>query len=295
MHRSGTSVMAKLLHAHGLWRGAPADMEARTPHNPDGHFEHMGLRHVNDAVLAAFGGTWDRPPEFPESWEHSPELEPVRREAAAVIAAFPDRPWGFKDPRTSLTLPFWRDLVGSATYVVCLRHPFEVADSLQRRNQMPPEQALRLWEQHYRAVLAATSPEERLVVAYDDLCDHPVEVSADLLGRLPLPLAPVSPDAARDAVSPALRHHRATEAAEPELPGAIADLYAALRAEAPALRATARSADPAELALEEIRRIIPALASLDLAVRQLQVESSHLCWMADRLRDSLRDIEEKLP
>ena len=38
-----------------------------------------------------------------------------------ILAAAPV--WGWKDPRTCLTLPFWQDVIGSIRYVICIRNP----------------------------------------------------------------------------------------------------------------------------------------------------------------------------
>ena len=40
--------------------------------------------------------------------------------------------WGWKDPRNSLTLPFWKELLPNLKVVVCVRNPIEVIASLRR-------------------------------------------------------------------------------------------------------------------------------------------------------------------
>jgi hypothetical protein len=116
---------------------------------------------LDDEVLAALGGSWDRPPVLTAGWEHEPALEPFRSRARQVL----DEAFGvpaddkaevhaFKDPRLSLLLPFWRTVTPIATTVVLVRHPHDVAASLATRNGFEPSQAVVLW---LRYLLAATA------------------------------------------------------------------------------------------------------------------------------------------
>src|SRR5439155_5522042 len=87
--------------------------------------------------------------------------------ARALLAEFEEHePWGWKDPRTSLTLPFWQTLV-EPKLVVCLRNPLEVAVSLHRRNSLSYTLAVALWHDYNERVLAATPAEGRVVTHYD--------------------------------------------------------------------------------------------------------------------------------
>ena len=40
--------------------------------------------------------------------------------------------WGWKDPRNSLTLPFWQDLLPGLKTLIMVRNPLEVAHSMKR-------------------------------------------------------------------------------------------------------------------------------------------------------------------
>ena len=52
-----------------------------------------------------------------------------------------------------LTAAYWLDLCPDLHFVICVRHPLEVALSLKRRNQNSYSLGLRLWEQYYTSVL----------------------------------------------------------------------------------------------------------------------------------------------
>ena len=48
MHRSGTSMVARLLHDAGLYLGEPADLAEPGIHNPDGYWENLRFVEIND-------------------------------------------------------------------------------------------------------------------------------------------------------------------------------------------------------------------------------------------------------
>jgi hypothetical protein len=100
MHRSGTSCLTGSLQEAGLYLGA---INESAPNNAKGNRENLAIMDLQNEVLAASGGAWDRPPDAVVwSAEHK-----ARRDA--LIATYPaDRIWGFKDPRTLLTLEGWQ-------------------------------------------------------------------------------------------------------------------------------------------------------------------------------------------
>ena len=81
--------------------------------NPAGHWESLPIAEINDEILARLGGTWAKPPELAPGWERSSELAALRQQARELIEAdfSGSDVWGFKDPRNSLTLPFWQGIL----------------------------------------------------------------------------------------------------------------------------------------------------------------------------------------
>lgn len=141
MHRSGTSALTGMLADQGL---ALLDGASREPldvaaPNPRGNLEDRCVRDVNEGLLNANGGTWDRPmPILQLPW-----LFRVRaRQIVRRLMRMPSR-WGLKDPRTILCWELWRD--AEADRVGTFRHPANVVDSLLKRHpaRHPPE----VWEQ----------------------------------------------------------------------------------------------------------------------------------------------------
>jgi hypothetical protein len=191
MSRSGTSLTARLLRLAGVHLGPERELLQSDLHqlrdegedvlarareaNPDGFFEHYRISRLNERVLRALGGNWREPPPMPDGWELSEELAAEREEAKGLLAeSFGERrPWGWKDPRTSLTLPFWQAIVPDMRSVICLRNPLDVAASLQRRDGIAIEQGIDLWRRYTGSALANTAGRRRLVVAYESYFDDP--------------------------------------------------------------------------------------------------------------------------
>ena len=185
MSRSGTSLTTQVLNLAGVYLGptdellgedlrqlnqADATTLARASDtNPKGFWEHYRIMRLNERILRRLGGSWREPPPLPVGWERSEDLAEERREARALLDRnFAGRSiWGWKDPRNSLTLPFWKSLLPEMRYVICTRNPQDVAASLRRRDGMSLEQAAHLWCVYVASALAVTSGGLRFFVPYE--------------------------------------------------------------------------------------------------------------------------------
>lgn len=182
MHRSGTSLIARLLQQSGLHLGSEESLLGGSIGNQDGHFEHLGFIELNDAILKHLGGSWEFPPELPSGWEHAASLEPLRCRARDLLRSFAGKsPWGWKDPRTTLLLPFWRSLIPDLSFIICVRSPLAVANSLHARDRMPLGRGAYLWDRYVRASLVDTEGCRRLVVFYEHFFSNPEREVAALL------------------------------------------------------------------------------------------------------------------
>jgi hypothetical protein len=264
MHRTGTSMVTRALHDSGLHllgTGAEAFIDAAED-NPEGFWENAAIVACNDDLLEAAGGAWDNPPEHLPFGADDPRVAHLNDAARAALDGLREHDhWGFKDPRTCLTLPFWQDLLAERAidvrYVVCLRSPADTAASMISRDYQPPLPAARwgaLWLEYTARAIAGTAGEPRLLVAYDDLLANGLVEAARLadFAGLPLPTGERRVEL-EAAIEPGLRHHASSllsTAAERTLPVAARSAFLALRAAA-LLR---RSGDATELpaALEQI-------------------------------------------
>ncbi|MDQ3696166.1 MAG: sulfotransferase [Chloroflexota bacterium] len=234
MHRSGTSMVAKVLRDSGLYIGSDADIMPAADENPEGFWENVKFVELNDELLARLGGGWDCPPPAACDWS-SPALTALRPAARTLIAEFSDHErWGWKDPRTSFTLPFWQSLLGDMRIVVVLRNPLEVARSLRARNGFSYALGLTLWRLTYQRLIAAVPAADRVVTHYDAFFARPEVEYQRLVAGLGMAPRPDVSDAFRRDNTERLRHHRFTSdsLADGTVDATIHDLYQSLCREA---------------------------------------------------------------
>jgi exonuclease VII small subunit len=171
MHRSGTSMITRMLNLAGVYLGPEEDLlPPVTNDNDKGFWENFDIAiKVNEGILNYLGGSWKQPPIFYKDWQKQPELAPFREEATKVIDMLREKPlWGWKDPRTSLMLSFWRDMVGDTDLklVVCLRSPVAVAKSLTSRGDTV-EQVYSLWSIYNRQMMDDLAGLPYIITHYD--------------------------------------------------------------------------------------------------------------------------------
>lgn len=236
MHRSGTSMVTRLLNLCGLSLGHEGGLLPPTDDNPKGYWESRLLVGVNECILSEFGGGWDLLPQLPDNWVDDPRIKQLHVHAPRILAEFSQDGglWGWKDPRNSVTLPFWRRHEATLTTVVCLRNPLEVAESLHKRGYSSRNFAWQLWLGYNRAVLANTTPGERVVCHYESFfVNAPAELRR-LCTRLGLPASDGQVTAACQTTELGLRHSRATLAdlLAAKAPDDVVEVYLLLCAEA---------------------------------------------------------------
>lgn len=216
MHRSGTSALIGCLEEAGLFLG---DVNRSHPHNLKGNRENREIRELNEDVLSFSNGSWIDPPKA-LSWDHALA---ERRDALIATFASQQRVWGFKDPRTILTLPFWREALPNLQRVATFRHPMAVARSLFNRGGRPIQQSLRLWR-HYNAIIL----DEIRKAPFPCVCfDLPADVYAKRVDAIASQLLQNSRAVSGGFFSAELRHVEAT-AADGDLDPEIRAIYTAL-------------------------------------------------------------------
>ena len=211
-HRSGTSLLAQLLAAAGLFLGD--ELMPGAASNPHGHFEDMEVVRLHDRLLADNGRTWQvvddlLPVVNDDIWQAMHDLVDRRRQHHEL--------WGFKDPRVCLFLPLWRHVVPEARILVTIRHPSACVDSIERREArnlvdgiLPPEQctpfwteqdhAVRLWASHNRGLIRAADAygDDVMVTAFGDLAGNQ-DIVGSVNRRWGLDLQTIRPNEVFDA------------------------------------------------------------------------------------------------
>jgi len=134
-------------------------------YNLKGNRENQPIMDLNDSVLATNNGSWDLPPKGKIIW--TTEQAKKRDEIIANFAYEAQGTWGFKDPRTLFTLPFWKEGLGKIKFVASFRHPALVAKSLCKRNNMPIKTGLALWTTYNQRLLSYLDEDECLIISFN--------------------------------------------------------------------------------------------------------------------------------
>lgn len=190
MHRSGTSAVAGSLARLGVALGQ--QLLAAGEDNRKGYFEHEEAVRLDDALLDALDRRWDDPRPLPDDWLATEAAQAAGDAIARLLAdEFAGMPLlGFKDPRFCRLLPLWKAALRRAGIEPCVllvvRHPFEVAASLRRRNGFAPALSQALWLGHMLAAERDSRDCRRAVVAYDDLLGQPEAVLQRAVAELGL-------------------------------------------------------------------------------------------------------------
>lgn len=190
MHRSGTSLLASLLHSAGISVGDTEKMDVPTEENPRGFWENRKVRALNDLLLQSLNCDWDRvlgwevssvPKEILKGFEQAAteSLEELRSSSS----------WLIKDPRMCLTYRFWSRFLRSQSVLWVVRSPYEVALSLKQRNDFPIDVGLALWEYYNLSVVNLLSKDDAFhLIDYNSLMASPNarigELQNWIVGRL---------------------------------------------------------------------------------------------------------------
>ncbi len=146
MHRSGTSLAMQALERLGA--GFGGQLLAADKFNPNGYFEAPESIAFHDDLLSDLEKTWGSP-------EHGFSIDPTMFEEEVCLAHIETATsilserlehtdakttLALKDPRASLFLPIWinaaRALNLDPRIAICVRHPAEVAKSLEERDKL---------------------------------------------------------------------------------------------------------------------------------------------------------------
>jgi GT2 family glycosyltransferase len=277
-HRSGTSMLTRLLHACGLYLGPKDALMPPQADNPDGFWEHLGFVALNDELLAALGGAWDLPPKLSGNFSEAPRIDSLRMKGRLLIEGFGSADvWGWKDPRNSLTLPFWQDLIPELKTLIMVRNPLEVAYSMRKRNGTSYTFGVRLWEIYNRRVMEAADTHERLVTHYDLFFENPEQELKRIADFIGLPDAKIGKAAELVATKRRHTHFTIDQLLDAGVSGEVVELYRALVAQASSATRRASVAKSIVSAKASETDLIPgAVSRLDSFVPDRLAQIEHL-------------------
>lgn len=179
MHKSGTTLVADLLHHAGI---AMVDGADPSRGYDDGNkWERESTKQVNHAILGSAGAfsleTFGRRVHFGAA-----ERARMREVIAACAARHAD--WGFKDPRTCLTYDLWAGELPPHRIVAVFRRPEEAwfhywGSSGGRRRMTVFRTCLSQWCGYNAAILSALdrTTQPFVVIDYARLMTDPVELA----------------------------------------------------------------------------------------------------------------------
>ena len=215
MHRSGTSLTASILQQAGVFIGD--QLLGAAASNPKGHFEDRDFLTLHIDILTALGLSsegWLTVGQLavPEQlWPRAQALCDRRQQAHDL--------WGWKEPRTTLLLNFWKQLLPEAKVVLPYRAPWEVLDSLFTRSDPAfinnPNFAVEVWLTYNRAVLEFYQqyPDDCFLFHCDVLKTHEAGFIEQLRHKLQVPLS--VPD--QPLFDPAVMHKQINDTHRPTL------------------------------------------------------------------------------
>jgi hypothetical protein len=194
--RSGSSLLAGMLAPAGYYMGR-TPIPPREGINEKGFFEDREVQEINEELLAPLFDSDSRRLNPLRKRRRSRSILPRNLRWAAVLspdatvkstpaidaeiqAQVSNRPFCFKDPRFSYTLPAWRPHVADAGFICIFREPQRTANSVVTmwgrkptgRGHMTYEAALANWRAMYRRILNEhRHTGDWLFVHYEQLLD----------------------------------------------------------------------------------------------------------------------------
>jgi GT2 family glycosyltransferase/glycosyltransferase involved in cell wall biosynthesis len=227
-------MVTRLINLCGLFLGSESELAVPAWDNQEGFWENIHFVEINDRVLKHLDSGWDSPPSTYQGWNSLPQISAIRAEATDLINRLSEHePWGWKDPRNSLTLPFWIDLLPDLKVLICLRHPLEVAQSLHARNFSSIGFGLNLWLAYNERLLSTVPIEDRVVTHYDSYFYDPQTELRRVLDLLNIPVSESDIEVASLSALTGMRHQKASvESLSAELPVEVLKTYLELCVEA---------------------------------------------------------------
>jgi hypothetical protein len=143
-----------------------------TATNPIGHFEDRMFLNLNKQILNDAGGSWNNPPQHKAILD----LKEKYKDEINKLISNKNKNWGWKEPRTSLTIDLYYHYLNNPYFIYCKRNEDDVAKSLKKRNDMPLEERKKLkkiYDSRIDDFLSEISTERKKVVQYEEVLSNP--------------------------------------------------------------------------------------------------------------------------
>jgi hypothetical protein len=306
MHRSGTSVTARLLECLGAVHSK--NLHPPLPSNPKGFFEDLDIERFNEFKFLPRIGIhwhsigfvdWTNLSAADRSKFALEALEIVRSNFSSVNSLSV-----LKEPRIGILLPFWLSVLHHAGYnvkVVCaLRDPASVARSLTARDGFSTTHGGMLYITNWLSILPYIQDLPVAFVQFDEIFADPARVLRTVADKLAIPL-PTDFESRLHGFSSSffdssLRHSsldRRDLPLEADLPPLAVELYDSLlsAAQAQNIKKTAKFLSVAEKIVNPLKPVFSAFDKVFVEVagsRHAAMVSQSEC---QQLQNALRAAE----
>ena len=179
-HRSGTSLVTRLINMMGAYFAIGDTALGANNENPKGFWERWDVIAANDEILSHYGCEWDKL----QHWKFVDTV--AKKDATAlketdekikkiILELDANRPWVIKDPRMCLTFPYWKKHLEVPVIVAVYRNPLEIARSLKTRNEFSFSHSMALWEYYATGMANAVKDTPTVWVSHEDMLSNPVD------------------------------------------------------------------------------------------------------------------------
>ena len=189
MHKSGTTLVSELLHKSGINMVDVFDTEK--DYSSGNKVERASTLDLNQKILKS---TKVFSLDISTDISHVQLEQEQKTKMRSIINECNSKyeSWGFKDPRTSITYPLWKEMLPTHKLIVVYRHPSQVVNRYRRRVGI-----LQRWSRAQRAYKIWTGTNSRilefikstnypiLVINYHDLLvdDHTFQSLSTFVNR----------------------------------------------------------------------------------------------------------------
>ncbi|WP_428080096.1 glycosyltransferase [Candidatus Pelagibacter sp.] len=182
MHRSGTSMVSRILNLMGCYYSSEDQTVLPGEDNPKGFWERKDVMDLNNKILNDYKSSWDNPYRLKNvEIDKSKYLNQLKN---IIYKLEPHRPWFIKDPRLSLTYNCWENILENNLNILVLRNPLEVSISLNKRNNIKYTSGLALWDFYTDRLVKQINIKNTILCFYDNFIDNPYKETIKLFNSL---------------------------------------------------------------------------------------------------------------
>lgn len=232
-HRSGTSMITRIINLMGIYLGEADDLIPPAENiNPEGFWENIRIVNIHEEILRELKSSWHSTVPMPSEWWKLPEIEKYKIDLINLIKDKYNSAsvWAFKDPRTCIILPLWKEVLNildvDVEFIIPIRNPLDVAKSLEKRDHFLLSKSICLWYYNMISILEETQGYKRIFIKYDDILEEPTISLKKLSNFLSIDISEEEKSIITNTIKPNLRHSKTSKEELKSVAGEeIAELY----------------------------------------------------------------------